>query len=86
LPYTSIKTLHLGGNRFGNDGVLALAEQLPGCQIDELGLEENEIEMSAVSALGAAWVKRPFSDLRLNGNKISQAQLARFYDTLRSIL
>merc|ERR1711972_1274409 len=31
LPYTSIKSLQLGGNGFGNEGLKALAEHLPSC-------------------------------------------------------
>mmetsp|Transcript_104560 Transcript_104560/g.327078 ORF Transcript_104560/g.327078 Transcript_104560/m.327078 type:complete len:394 (+) Transcript_104560:111-1292(+) len=85
LPYTSIRTLQLGGNALGNEGLLALTEHLPASQVDDLGLEGNGIEASSLTALGEAWVKRPFSCFRLHGNRMSRAEVTSFVQTLRSI-
>lgn len=85
LPYTSLKSLQLGGNRFGNAGLLALTEHLPACQIDELGLEGNGIDTAGLDALGTAWAKRPFARLRLNGNKLTQAEISDFVYALKSL-
>jgi len=85
LPFTSIRNLQLGWNGFGSPGVLALAEHLPDCRVDELCLECNDIEVDALNALGVAWAKRPFSRVRLNGNKIPQEKVVAFVKTLRSI-
>uniref|UniRef100_A0A7S4R9D5 Uncharacterized protein n=1 Tax=Alexandrium monilatum TaxID=311494 RepID=A0A7S4R9D5_9DINO len=85
LPYTSLRSLHLGGNRFGGPGLAALAEHLPRSQIDELGLERNDLEVGDLGTLGEAWAKRPFSRLRLDGNRMSQAEVARFIRALKSI-
>jgi len=85
LPYTSLRSLQLGGNGFGGAGLRALAQHLPASQIDELGLEGNDIEAADLSDLGQAWAKRPFSRLRLSRNRMSQAEVSRFIRTLRSI-
>lgn len=85
LPYTSLKSLRLGGNRFGSAGLLALCEHLPQTQIDELSLEKNDIEADALGALGTAWTKRPFSRLMLHGNRMSQEEVSAFIRTLRTI-
>jgi len=85
LPYTSLRSLQLGGNRFGNAGLLALTRRLETSQIDELGLEGNEIEASSLASLGSSWAKRPFSRVRLDGNRMTQAEVAAFVRTLRSI-
>jgi len=85
LPYTSIKILQLGGNRIGAEGLRVLAEYLPKSSIDELGLEGNDLEAGDLSPLGAAWVKRPFSRVRLSNNKMSQQEVSAFVRTLKSI-
>jgi len=85
LPYTGVHSLHLGGNGFGSSGLLSLAEHLPDMQIDELGLECNDIGPDALPALGTAWARRPFPQIRLQGNNFSQAELQKFIKTLRSI-
>mmetsp|Transcript_114466 Transcript_114466/g.323645 ORF Transcript_114466/g.323645 Transcript_114466/m.323645 type:complete len:391 (+) Transcript_114466:101-1273(+) len=85
LPYTSIRSLQLGGNGFGSAGLVALAEHLPKSQIDELGLEFNKIEYEALSDLGTAWAKRPFARVSLRGNSMAQEQVAAFINTLKSL-
>merc|ERR1712107_820249 len=57
LPYTSIRSLKLGGNGFGSEGLVALGKHLTESQIDELGLEYTSLEvgcdgLSALAALG----------------------------------
>jgi len=85
LPYTSIKSLQLGGNRFGSEGLRELLKHLPQSKIDELGLEGNDIEAECLSDLGAAWAKRPFSRVRLSGNKMTQSEISGFIRTLKTI-
>lgn len=84
LPYTSLKSLQLGGNRFGSAGLGELLRFLAKSQVDELGLEGNDIEAKDLDALGTEWVKRPFSRVRLNGNRMTPAEIARFINTLKS--
>lgn len=85
LPFTSIKSIQLGGNKFGNEGLLALAATLPETMVDELGLESCSIETKCLASLGEAWAKRPFSRVKLTGNHISPDEIARFVRTLKSI-
>lgn len=85
LPFTSIKAVQLAGNRFGRPGLEALVEHLPNCQVDELGLETNELEAKDLSVLGEAWVKRPFSRVRLNGNRMTYEEISTFVSTLKSM-
>lgn len=85
LPFTSIKSLQVGGNRFGNEGLAVIADKLPASQVQELGLEANELSSASFGCLGAAWAKRPFSQLRLAGNNMSQDEVASFIRTLKSI-
>jgi hypothetical protein len=85
LPFTSIKSLQLGANRLGQDDLVVLAEQLPGSQVDELGLEGNELGPECFDHLGSAWAKRPFSRIRLHGNRISQQEFTTFIRTLKSL-
>lgn len=87
LPYTSIKSLQLGGNGFGSAGVAALAPHLPESLVEELGLEGNEIEAGCegLAALGTAWAKRPFPRLRLSGNKMTTDEIQSFVRTLKMI-
>jgi len=84
LPYTSIKSLQLGGNHFGSEGLSELLKYLAQSQIDELGLEGNDIEAKDLDGLGTVWVKRPFSRIRLSGNRMSNADVAAFITTLKS--
>eukprot|EP00928_Gymnodinium_smaydae_P063558 TRINITY_DN47100_c0_g1_i1.p2 TRINITY_DN47100_c0_g1~~TRINITY_DN47100_c0_g1_i1.p2 ORF type:complete len:414 (-),score=114.66 TRINITY_DN47100_c0_g1_i1:84-1325(-) len=84
LQFTGIRTLQLGGNGFGSAGLLALSEHLPETMVDELGLEANDIETSALSELGAAWAKRPFARVSLRGNRMSNEELQSFVRTLKS--
>lgn len=87
LKYTSIRALQLGGNRFGSDGVVRLCEHLPDCQVDELGLEAVGLEAgcAGLEALAAAWVRRPFSRLRIHSNRMTDEEVATFVKTLRSM-
>jgi hypothetical protein len=85
LPYTSLKSLQLGGNRLGPSGVKVLAAGLPRSHIDELGLEGNGLEAADLGPLGAAWAKRPFSRVRLSGNRMTQQEIADFVKTLKSL-
>lgn len=87
LPYTSIKTLQLGGNRFGSLGLEKLCEHLPTSQVDELGLEGVGLEAGCdgLGALAAAWVKRPFSRLLLRGNRMTDDDIRAYVNTLKSM-
>lgn len=85
LPFTSIKCIQLGGNRIGAAGLAALVEHLPTSQIDELGLESNDLEAKDLSILAEAWVKRPFSRVRLSGNRMSNEEIAAFVNTLKTL-
>lgn len=87
LPYTSLRSLQLGGNRFGSPGVERLCEHLADSRVDELGLESVGLEAgcSGLNALAAAWVKRPFSRLRLYGNRMSDDEINTFVKTLKSM-
>merc|ERR1712139_346822 len=80
LPYTSIRSLQLGGNRFGSSGVVRLCEHLWECQVDELGLEAVGLEAGCdgLNALAAAWVRRPFSRIKLYGNRMTNEEIAAF--------
>lgn len=87
LPFTSIKTLQLGGNRFGSAGLVKLCEHLVESQIDELGVEGVGLEAGCegLSALATAWVKRPFSRLQLRGNRMTDEEIIKYVKTLRSM-
>jgi len=87
LPYTSIRSLQLGGNRFGSEGVVQLCEHLAQCQVDELSLEAVGLEVGCegLNALAAAWVARPFSRLRLHGNNMTNEEVGMFVKTLKSM-
>lgn len=86
LPYTSIKAVQLGGNHFGVAGLNALAEHLAGSLVDELGLEANDLEAKDLTVLGESWVKRPFSRVKLSGNRMSNEEITAFVKTLKSML
>jgi len=87
LPYTGIKTLQLGGNRFGSDGLEQLCEHLAASPVDELGIEGCGLEAGCkgLSALAAAWVKRPFSRLQLRGNHMTDEDIMSYVKTLKSM-
>jgi len=85
LPYTNIKSIQLGYNRLGKAGLDALVEHLPTCQVDELGLEANGLEICDLDTLGMAWVKRPFSRVKLSGNRMSNEDISQFVGTLKSM-
>jgi len=87
LEYTSITILQVGGNRFGSKGLERLCEHLPASQVDDLGLEGTGLEArcAGLNALAAAWVKRPFSRVRLYGNRMSNEEVASFIKTLRTM-
>lgn len=87
LPYTSIRSLKLGGNGFGSEGLVALCKHLTESQIDELGLEYTSLEVGCdgLSALAASWANRPFARLWLAGNKLSPEQSQEYIRTLKSL-
>eukprot|EP00931_Biecheleriopsis_adriatica_P049614 TRINITY_DN28700_c0_g2_i1.p1 TRINITY_DN28700_c0_g2~~TRINITY_DN28700_c0_g2_i1.p1 ORF type:complete len:413 (-),score=109.15 TRINITY_DN28700_c0_g2_i1:72-1310(-) len=85
LPYTSLRSVQLAGNAIGAAGLEVLSQHLPSCQVDELGLEGNELKADDLHMLGTAWAKRPFSRLKLSGNPMSQEEVARFIQALRSM-
>lgn len=85
LQYTSIKSIQLGGNRFGAAGLKALVEFLASTQVQEVGLEANDLEAKDLSTLGESWAKRPFARVRLTGNRLSNEEIATFVKTLKSL-
>jgi len=87
LQYTSIRAVQLGGNRFGSAGVVRFCEHLADSQVDEIGLEAVGLEVGCegLSALAEAWVKRPFTRLKLHGNRMTNEEVATFVKTLKSM-
>merc|ERR1711957_795174 len=87
LPYTSLKSLQLGGNQFGSEGLVHLARKLSESLVDELGLEGTGIEAKCqgLSELAKAWAQRPFSRLRLNDNPMGMDEVKHFVQTLRTL-
>lgn len=85
LPFTSIRSLQVGGNRFGDEGLAVIVENLPASQVQELGLEANNLTPACFAGLGDAWAKRPFSQLRLAGNQMTQQEVGGFIRTLKTI-
>jgi len=88
LPFTSIKSLNLAGNAFGSEGLVHLASKLPESMVVDLDLSGVgiEAECEGLSQLAKAWVKRPFSQLCLNNNAMTQLGILNFIDTLRTLM
>jgi len=85
LPRSGLRRLDLAGNSLRSKGLLAVAHCLRMSQVEDLGLERNEIGIGeALAELKAAHDRRPFPTLRLGGNLLSESQEATFHRSLRA--
>mmetsp|Transcript_76375 Transcript_76375/g.236509 ORF Transcript_76375/g.236509 Transcript_76375/m.236509 type:complete len:165 (+) Transcript_76375:73-567(+) len=85
LPRSSLKRLDLADNHLRSKGLLAIAGGIRMSRMEDLGLERNEIGIGeALAELRAALEKRPVVSLRLRGNRLTDAQEAAFFSSLRA--
>ncbi|CAK9078788.1 unnamed protein product [Durusdinium trenchii] len=86
LVRSSIHRLDLAQNRLRSEGTLLIARMLPKSQIQDLGLEKNEIgDILVLNELKLAHDKRPFAGLRLAGNRFSNSTLYAFSASLKKM-
>eukprot|EP00445_Apocalathium_hangoei_P082426 CAMPEP_0204185726 /NCGR_PEP_ID=MMETSP0361-20130328/55558_1 /ASSEMBLY_ACC=CAM_ASM_000343 /TAXON_ID=268821 /ORGANISM="Scrippsiella Hangoei, Strain SHTV-5" /LENGTH=485 /DNA_ID=CAMNT_0051145975 /DNA_START=39 /DNA_END=1497 /DNA_ORIENTATION=+ len=75
-----------GEKRAASNELAALASHLEASKVEDLGLESNELGRgSALSALEHAYSKRPIANLRLEGNRLSQRELADLMASLKRL-
>jgi hypothetical protein len=83
LPRSRLAQLDLAKNALRSKGLLALTGSLRLSNIQDLGLERNEIgKGDALFELKAAHDRRPFPKLRLTGNRLTASQEDAFLKTL----
>mmetsp|Transcript_47432 Transcript_47432/g.151244 ORF Transcript_47432/g.151244 Transcript_47432/m.151244 type:complete len:211 (-) Transcript_47432:54-686(-) len=86
LPRSGLQRLELAKNALASNELAALASHLEASKVEDLGLESNELGRgSALSALEHAYSKRPIANLRLEGNRLSQRELADLMASLKRL-